>query len=128
MCANKRRRDWHAVSRLWPQHTLGRECASNPSNVRLLPNEGRHGYRGRPRPRTSLPRTPDSDLKQTSMRLKTRAKLEQLLRIAMNKTKWRKLHIQCKRSYEQVARASWLQQQRNTLITIIIDVHMHKGV
>ena len=72
------------------QPTLGRVGAYKPSNVCLLPKDGLHGYRSRPR--TVLPSSLDTDLQQIGMRLKTRADLEQLRRIAINKTMWSKLH------------------------------------
>ena len=48
------------------------------------------GHRGRPR--TKPPRSLDTDLQHIGMRLKTRADLEMLRRIALNRTGWRILH------------------------------------
>ena len=60
-----------------------------PALTAYFQTYGLHGYRGRPR--TGLRSALDTDLQQVGMRLKTRADLEQLPRIA-NKTKWRKQH------------------------------------
>ena len=64
---------------------LDEEVPANQTMSTYFQMAGLHGYRGRPR-------TLDTDLPQIGMRLKTRADLEQLRRITIDKTKWHKLH------------------------------------
>ncbi|KAK2149579.1 hypothetical protein NP493_2961g00001 [Ridgeia piscesae] len=80
---------------------LDEKSPANQAMSAYFETEGLQGHRDRPR--TSLPRTRDTDLQLIGMRLKTRVDMEKLRRIALNRTGWRILHNtilekRCKRS------------------------------
>ena len=89
------------MAAIWSSPRLDEKAPANQEMSAYFETEGLQGHRGRPR--TSLPRTLDTDLQQIGMRLKTRADLEKLRRIALDRTGWRTLHNtilekRCKRS------------------------------
>ena len=63
---------------------------ANQAMSAYFDTKGLQGHRGRPR--TSLSRTLDTDLQQIGMRLNTRADMEKLHRITLNRSGWRILH------------------------------------
>ncbi|KAI0240268.1 hypothetical protein LSAT2_009045, partial [Lamellibrachia satsuma] len=69
---------------------IDEEAPANEAKSAYFQTDGLEGYRGRPR--TGLPGTLDADLPHIGIRLKTRADLQQLRRIAKNKTEWKTLH------------------------------------
>ena len=69
---------------------LDEEVQANHAISAYFETEGLQGHRGRPR--TSLPRSHYTDLQRIGARLKTRADMEKLRRIALCRTGWRILH------------------------------------
>ena len=107
---------------------LDEEAPANQAMSVYFQTDGLHGYRNRPKKGLLTPL--DTELQQIDMRLKTRADLEQLRQIAINKTKWGKLHrtIQekrCKRSKSQLLAKLAVATAKDTFNALIIYIYIY---